>query len=291
MTEKVCLVAAPVGIDHKTRRYNQIAKQVINSALAETGYSVLTIDKISKLGKITPDVIEHLLGDPLMIADLSGLEAVVYYMIAIRHAIQKPLIQLIQKDERIPLDLDPGSTLQLDGRDESSTPGRVKDLVAMIHSIELDHRHAYTPVSIAIQTMDSRLKPERRTDIPRFRGKLGECKLRAKMIMRLDPYTGAERPDLPLSDSVGYFPSTEISGLASGIYDLYSSAPGHPEALVSTNVTIHSIALRHPIKPHTTLCEKLHYDSLNLIRINPTSHATHHFKKKVTDCDCYCHQV
>ena len=65
----------------------------------------------------------------------------------------------------------------------------------------------------------------------------------AKMTTRLDPYTGQQRPDLPLVDAVGYFNATamghyEVEGLAPGIYDLYASAAGYPQTLVESGFTV-----------------------------------------------------
>jgi hypothetical protein len=68
-------------------------------------------------------------------------------------------------------------------------------------------------------------------------------KVWAKMTMRLDPYTGQQRPDLPTVDAVGYFNATanghfEVEGLAPGIYDLYASAAGYPQTLVQSGFTV-----------------------------------------------------
>ena len=65
----------------------------------------------------------------------------------------------------------------------------------------------------------------------------------AKMTTRLDPYTGQQRPDLPLVDAVGYFNATahghyEVEGVAPGVYDLYASAAGYPETLIASSVTV-----------------------------------------------------
>jgi len=65
----------------------------------------------------------------------------------------------------------------------------------------------------------------------------------AKMTTRLDPYTGQQRPDLPNVDAVGYFNATaeghyEVEGLAPGIYDLYASAAGYPQAIIASGVTV-----------------------------------------------------
>ncbi len=65
----------------------------------------------------------------------------------------------------------------------------------------------------------------------------------ATMTMRLDPYTGQQRPDLPTVDAVSYFNATaqghyELEGLAPGVYDLYASAAGYPKTLMETGVTV-----------------------------------------------------
>jgi hypothetical protein len=65
----------------------------------------------------------------------------------------------------------------------------------------------------------------------------------AKMTMRLDPYTGVQRPDLPTIDAVGYLNATatghyEVEGLAPGIYELYASAAGYPQVLCGSGITV-----------------------------------------------------
>jgi hypothetical protein len=68
-------------------------------------------------------------------------------------------------------------------------------------------------------------------------------KVTAVMTMRLDPYTGLQRPDLPLVNAVAYFNATaaghyEVEGVAPGIYDLYASAAGYPTTLVQSGFTV-----------------------------------------------------
>jgi len=67
--------------------------------------------------------------------------------------------------------------------------------------------------------------------------------LYAKMKIRLDPYTGQQRSDLPTVDAVGYFNATaqgkyEVEGLAPGIYDLYASAAGSPKSPINSDFTV-----------------------------------------------------
>jgi hypothetical protein len=65
----------------------------------------------------------------------------------------------------------------------------------------------------------------------------------ARMSMRIDPYTGQQRPDLPTIDAIGYFNATadghyEVEGLAPGVYDIYAEAAGYPQTLCTSSVTI-----------------------------------------------------
>ena len=67
----------------------------------------------------------------------------------------------------------------------------------------------------------------------------------AVMTMRLDPYTGYPRPDLPISRSVGASFDTSahghyaLQGLLPGIYDLYASANGYKMVMIASGVTVH----------------------------------------------------
>ena len=65
----------------------------------------------------------------------------------------------------------------------------------------------------------------------------------AHMTMRLDPYTGQQRPDLATIDAQGYLNNTdnghyELEGLAPGIYDIYAEAAGYPQSLCESGITV-----------------------------------------------------
>ena len=68
-------------------------------------------------------------------------------------------------------------------------------------------------------------------------------KVWAHMTMRLDPYTGQQRPDLPTIDGQGFVNATanghyELEGLAPGIYDIYAEAAGYPQTLCVSGITV-----------------------------------------------------
>ncbi len=68
-------------------------------------------------------------------------------------------------------------------------------------------------------------------------------KVWAHMTMRIDPYTGQNRPDLGTIDSQAFVNATanghyELEGLAPGVYDIYAEAAGYPQVLCNSGVTV-----------------------------------------------------
>jgi hypothetical protein len=68
-------------------------------------------------------------------------------------------------------------------------------------------------------------------------------KVWAYMTMRIDPYTGQRRQDLPTIGGQAYVNAKakghyELEGLAPGIYDIYASASGYPERLCGSDITV-----------------------------------------------------
>ena len=68
-------------------------------------------------------------------------------------------------------------------------------------------------------------------------------KVTAHMTMRIDPYTGQNRPDLPTIDGQAYVNATanghyELEGLAPGVYDIYAEAAGYPQVLCTSGIIV-----------------------------------------------------
>jgi len=68
-------------------------------------------------------------------------------------------------------------------------------------------------------------------------------KVWAHMTMRLDPYTGQQRPDLATIDGQAFVNATanghyELEGLAPGVYDIYAEAAGYPQTLCTSGITV-----------------------------------------------------
>lgn len=149
---KNCFVISPIGEEDSDvrKRSDQILKHIIRPAINEYDYKAVRADEIDKPGIITSQVIQHVVNDPLVIADLTGRNPNVYYELAIRHAIRKPLVQLIQKGERIPFDVAGTRTIQVDHHDLDSVESAKQDIKSQIDSIEENELDLETPISVSL---------------------------------------------------------------------------------------------------------------------------------------------
>jgi hypothetical protein len=100
----ICFVISPIGeVGGDIRKRSDLLLKYIIMPAAD-GFEVIRADQISEPGDITSQVIDHLLNDPIVVADLTGHNANVFYELAVRHLLRKPYVQLIQKKEKPPFD-------------------------------------------------------------------------------------------------------------------------------------------------------------------------------------------
>ncbi len=150
--KKVCFVIAPIGEpDTDIRRTSdQVFAEIISPAVKSLGYNPVQANHIPEPGIITNQVIQYIVGSPLVIADLTGRNPNVFYELAIRHAIRKPFLQLIKKGEEIPFDVAGVRTIQFDIHDPSNVKGVRRELISQIKSIEQGKTKPETPISAAL---------------------------------------------------------------------------------------------------------------------------------------------
>ena len=165
--KKPCFVISPIGEkDSDTRkRSDQVLKHIIRPAVESCGYEAVRADEIDKPGIITSQVIQRVINDPLVIADLTERNPNVFYELAIRHAIKKPLVQIIKKGEGIPFDVAGTRTIQFDHKDLDSVEEAKNNIIEQIKSLELDSSELETPISVSLglQQLRQSEKPEERS--------------------------------------------------------------------------------------------------------------------------------
>ena len=115
-TKGKCFVVTPIGAPNSPVRRN--TDGLLNSVLepvlkgAPFNFIVKAAHQESEGGSITRSVIQHLLEDDLVVADLTGLNPNVMYEVAVRHAIRKPIVLLTQDLRTLPFDIADQRTLE-----------------------------------------------------------------------------------------------------------------------------------------------------------------------------------
>ncbi len=151
-TKKKCFVIAPIGEEGTEirARSDKVLEHIIKPPVEGCGYECTRADEISEPGIITSQIIQHLVDDHLVIADLTGRNPNVYYELAVRHVVKKPIVQIIQAEETIPFDVAGTRTIHVDYRDLDSVSNCKQELAKQIRSVEKDPTRVDTPVSVAI---------------------------------------------------------------------------------------------------------------------------------------------
>lgn len=150
--DKTCFVITPIGSEGSECRIrsDQVLKHIIGPAAAECGYRSIRADQISDPGIITSQVITHIVEDDLVIADLTGHNPNVFYELALRHAVRKPIVQIMGLGENVPFDIAATRMIFVNHHDLDSAARAREEIVNQIRAAECDSSHADSPISIAL---------------------------------------------------------------------------------------------------------------------------------------------
>lgn len=161
-TDKSCFVICPIGDEGSpTREWSDLTfDYIIKPVVKEFGYKPLRADHIKESGMITTQIIEQLIESPLVIADLTNSNPNVYYELAIRHIAQKPYIQMIKNNQKIPFDITGMRTIFFDTDLRQAANAKI-ELEEQIKSIEegrfkssnpITHAHNYSMIQSLLQS-------------------------------------------------------------------------------------------------------------------------------------------
>ncbi len=161
--QKVCFVISPIGIEGSADRVksDQVLNHIIGPSVKQCGYDPIRADQISEPGIITSQIIQHILDSPLVVADLSGHNPNVFYEMALRHAIKKPIVQIIHATEKIPFDVAANRTVFFDHKDLDSVAKAKEEISKQIRHVEKNPLDVDTPISVTVE-----LKSLRNSDNP-----------------------------------------------------------------------------------------------------------------------------
>lgn len=151
--QKSCFFVSPIGprgSDIRARA-DRILRHIVRPTCDESGYAVFRADELDGPGMITRRVIRQLLDADLVIADLSGHNANVFYELGVRHATGLPTIQLCQDGEHLPFDVSDYTTVFFDYKDlDSAFDGR-EQLKKYIRALS-QMPHVENPITSVVGT-------------------------------------------------------------------------------------------------------------------------------------------
>ena len=156
MARRTCFVISPVG-DPGTRvrkRADQVFKHIIEPVTLELKYRAKRADHTNRPGIITSKVLTAVADSDLVVADLTDHNPNVFYELAIRHAAQRPVVQLIDAAQELPFDVANMRTIYVDIHDLDSAEDARKQLKEHVQAAEADSSPVETPV-VAAKSMRS----------------------------------------------------------------------------------------------------------------------------------------
>lgn len=106
-TLKPCFIITPIGKQNSDENIKArgLINSVITPELEKYGFYPLPAYEIKNSGDINNQVIQNILDNELVIANLTGLNPNVMYELAIRHAVRKKVIMMTEHTTVLPFDI------------------------------------------------------------------------------------------------------------------------------------------------------------------------------------------
>jgi len=154
---KMCFVIAPISEQGSLIRYrsDNVLDFIIKPAATTKNYKVQRADDLSTPGVITEQIVERIKHDDLVIADLTGGNPNVFYELAVRHAVSKPTIQIIEQGEHPPFDVAGMRTISFNHQDLRSSNEAIQEIIEAIEETEKDTYQVVSPLSAPLGPLDN----------------------------------------------------------------------------------------------------------------------------------------
>jgi len=117
--ETMCFYITPIGEEgSEFRKHSDLfLGHIVEPALEPLKLRVIRADKIDKPGTISRQVFEYIRRARIVIADLSYHNPNVFYELAVRHMLKKPVVQISRIGDRPPFDINQVRTIFIDNTD------------------------------------------------------------------------------------------------------------------------------------------------------------------------------
>lgn len=132
--DTACFYISPIGEEASEQRKHAdlFMGALVEPALAEFGLHLVRADRIGEAGMITGQIIEHIVHSRLVIVDLSFHNPNVFYELALRHAVRRPIVQISRAADKLPFDIGQVRTIVVDTTDIYTLVPQLESLKAQI---------------------------------------------------------------------------------------------------------------------------------------------------------------
>jgi hypothetical protein len=108
-TKETLFIISPIGNENSSERElaNKLYEAIIKPVADNCGYHALRADHLIHAGEIPEQIYKELIESPMVIAVLTNSNPNVFYELAVRHLLKKPVVQICSKQymEEIPFDV------------------------------------------------------------------------------------------------------------------------------------------------------------------------------------------
>lgn len=114
--ESTAFYITPIGADGSEQRMHSdlFFGSIVEPALEPFKLTLVRADMIDQPGVITRQIIDYLFKSRLVIVDLSFHNPNVFYELAIRHMLRKPVVQVMRSSDHVPFDVNQVRTIMID---------------------------------------------------------------------------------------------------------------------------------------------------------------------------------
>jgi len=149
--KKKCFIIGPIGSEGTETRRNAdfLLQGIIDEALKDLPYDIIRADRVSSVGSITTDVVNHILESDLIIADLSEHNPNAFYELGIAHASRKAVIHVCRKGFSIPFDTSHERTVFFDLSDWQEIVSARGALMRMVEFVSSPDFKVSNPFTVA----------------------------------------------------------------------------------------------------------------------------------------------
>ncbi|MTK05689.1 MAG: hypothetical protein F8N38_01185 [Hungatella sp.] len=150
--ERKCFIITPIGNSDSEifRHINGVIQSVIRPVLKDCGFTdIRAAHEISDPGSINNQLVNRIIDDDLVIANLTGKNPNVMYELCLRHAVAKPVIHICEEGTNLPFDIKGERTIFYKNDMYGSEELKI-ELIKSLNSINYEKEYKDNPIYSAI---------------------------------------------------------------------------------------------------------------------------------------------